>query len=121
MARIPEETARAPSARPRLRGAPLPRHHHHSPGSPRSYSGRAPDTDSAVAAALEVPMPEERRDVLRSEGGVLLDRLLATRARRKAAYEVAIGEYLAAMTVGNRTLTFGHVSLGDYARERLGI
>jgi hypothetical protein len=25
------------------------------------------------------------------------------------------------MAVGNRTLTFGHVSLGDYARERLGI
>jgi len=86
-----------------------------------SPAGHDPDTDSAVAAALEVPMPEERRDVLRSEGGVLLDRLLATRARRKAAYEVAIGEYLAAMTVGNRTLTFGHVSLGDYARERLGI
>ena len=57
----------------------------------------------------------------RNVSGVLLDRLLATRARRKAAYEVAIGEYLAVMAVGNRTLTFGYVSLGDYARERLGI
>ena len=86
-----------------------------------SPAGHDPDTDSALAAAFEVPMPEERRDVLRSEAGAFLDRLLATRARRKAAYEVAIGEYLAAMAVGNRTLTFGHVSLGDYARERLGI
>src|SRR5262249_35449858 len=80
-----------------------------------------PDAESALAAALEAPMPEERRDVLRSEAGVLLDRLLATRARRKAAYEVAISEYLAAMSVGTRTMTFGHVSIGDYARERLGL
>jgi hypothetical protein len=86
-----------------------------------SPAGHDPGADSALVAALEVPMPEERRDVLRSDSGVLLDRLLATRARRKAAYEVAIGEYLAAMAVGNRMLTFGHVSLGDYARERLGI
>src|SRR5438067_1352648 len=86
-----------------------------------SPAGHDPGTDSALAAVLEAPMPEERHDVLRSEAGVLLDRLLATRARRKAAYEVAIGEYLAAMAVGSRTLTFGHVSLGDYARERLGI
>src|SRR5207248_10649455 len=80
-----------------------------------------PDSDSALVAAFEAPMPEERRDLLRSEAGVLLDRLLATRARRKAAYDVAIGEYLAAMSVGDRTLTFGYVGIGDYARERLGL
>jgi len=80
-----------------------------------------PDVESALVAVLEAPMPEERRDVRRSEAGILLDRLLATRARRKAAYEVAIGECLAAMSVGTRTLTFGHVSIGDYARERLGL
>src|SRR5438067_5506307 len=59
-----------------------------------------PDADSALVAALEAPMAEERRDVGRSEAGVLLDGVLATRARRKAAYDVAIGEYLAAMSVG---------------------
>ena len=80
-----------------------------------------PDADSALVAALEAPMAEERRDVRRSEAGVLLDGVLATRARRKGAYDVAIGEYLAAMSVGARTLTFGYVSIGDYARERLGL
>ena len=87
----------------------------------QAYATPAGDLDSALVAALEVPMKGERRDVERSDSGVLLDRLLVTRARRKAAYDVAIGECLAAMAVGNRTLTFGYVSLGDYARERVGI
>src|SRR5512144_2629792 len=83
--------------------------------------GGHPDVDASLVSALELPMPQERKDVLCSEAGILLDRLLAQRARRRGALDVAIGEYLAALAVGSRAMTFGYAGIGDYARERLGI
>src|SRR5919201_6368116 len=78
-------------------------------------------SDAEVAAAVDLPMPHERRGVLRSEAAILLDRLLAMRARKRGAIDVAIGEYLRMMAIGDRTLTFGYAGIGDYARERLGL
>ena len=47
--------------------------------------------------------------------------LLANSARVEAALELAIGEGLAALTIGERLISLGFSSLGDYARELLGI
>src|SRR5919201_3530267 len=99
---------------------------------PRCYAGRMSEafvqpqrdesaSDAAVAAAIDVPMPHERPGVLRSEAAILLDRLLVARARKRGAVDVAIGEYLRMMAIGDRTLTFGYAGIGDYARERLGL
>jgi hypothetical protein len=66
-------------------------------------------------------MPHERKSVLRDEAAALLDRLLTRRARRRGAVEVAIGEYLAMLRVGDRTMRLGYAGIGDYAREILGI
>jgi len=74
-----------------------------------------------VAAAIDLPFPHQRRGVLRSEAAMLLDRLLTIRARKSGAIDVALGEYLRMMAIGDRTLTFGYAGIGDYARERLGL
>ena len=76
---------------------------------------------AAAAWSLTPPAPHERADVLRSESGILLDRLLTRVARGRAAVDIAIGEGLLAMSDGHRTMRFGHAGIGDYARERLGI
>lgn len=49
------------------------------------------------------------------------ERLLAFSARAEGAYELAIGDGLAALTVGDRLMRLGYSNLGDYAREVLGI
>src|SRR5438445_6772074 len=76
---------------------------------------------AAAAWVLEPPAPHERRHVLRSEAGILLDRLLTRCARGRGALDVAIGEGLAALGTGDRVLRLGYSGIGDYARERLGI
>jgi len=76
---------------------------------------------AAAANALEPPMPHERKWVLRSEAGILLDRLLVRCARGHGALDVAIGEGLAALAAGERVIRLGFSGIGDYARERLGI
>jgi len=84
----------------------------------------APLTLDAIASAawvLEPPMPHERKWVLRSEAGVLIDKLLARCARGRGALDVAIGEGLAAMAVGDRVVQLGFSGIGDYAREELDI
>lgn len=70
---------------------------------------------------LEPPPADERRHVLREEAALLLDRLLVRVARGHGAIDVAIGETLAALSVGDRILRLGYSSVGDYARERVGI
>lgn len=70
---------------------------------------------------LEPPPADERAYVLREEAGLLLDRLLVRVARGRGAIEVAMGEALAALAVGDRTLQLGYRSVGDYARERLDV
>jgi hypothetical protein len=74
-----------------------------------------------LESAIELPMPHERKEVLRDEAAMLLDRLLAGRARRRGAIEVAIGHHLAALRVGDRSMRLGYAGVGDYAREVLGI
>ena len=59
--------------------------------------------------------------MLRSEAGVLLDKLLSRCARGRGALDVAIGEGLAAMAVGDRVVRLGFSGIGDYAFEDLGI
>ncbi len=66
-------------------------------------------------------MPHERRSVLRAEAAERVDGLLARVARGRGALEVAMGEALAALAEGDRTLRLGYSGIGDYARERLGI
>ena len=76
---------------------------------------------SSVARTLEPVMPHERRSVLRDEAALLLDGLLVRVARGRGAIDLALGDGLASLTVGDRLLRLGFSSLGDYARERLGI
>jgi hypothetical protein len=74
----------------------------------------------ARAAQLAPVPPHERaggRD--RGEAALVVDRLLVRVARSRGALDVAIGERLAALALGDRTLRLGFASLGDYAREKL--
>ena len=73
------------------------------------------------ALALEPPWAHERRNVLRDEAALLLDRLLVRVARGQGALDVAIGAGLDALDAGDRALRLGYSSIRDYARERLGI
>jgi hypothetical protein len=70
---------------------------------------------------LRPPPRDELAHLLRDEAGLLLDRLLVRVARGHGALDVAIGEGLAALAVGDRALQLGYSSIGDYARERFGI
>jgi hypothetical protein len=79
------------------------------------------DAIAAEAWALAPPAPHERKWVLRSEAGLLLDKLLSRCARGRGALDVAIGEGLAAMAVGDRVVRLGLSGIGDYAIEELGI
>ena len=89
--------------------------------------GSAPFAESALEAlaarafALRPPWSHERRSVLRSDAAVLLDRLLTRVARSRGALDVAVGERLAALAVGDRVLRLGFSGIGDYGRERLGM
>jgi hypothetical protein len=88
---------------------------------PAAPSDDALKAIASVAWTLEPPMPHERKHVLRSEAGILLDGLLVRCARGRGALDVAIGEGLAALAVGDRAMDLGHSGIGDYAREELGI
>lgn len=76
---------------------------------------------SAHAWALELPTPRERRSVLRHDAAELIDGLLVRVARSQGAVDLAIGDGLAALSRGPGVLALGFSSVGDYARERLGI
>ena len=93
-----------------------------------SVSGSAaipafPDLDALAAEAWTLePVPaNERAWLLRDEAAALLDGLLVRVARGRGALDVALGEWLCALGVGDRVLRLGFSGLGDYARERLGI
>src|SRR5512136_261057 len=76
---------------------------------------------AAVAERLPPPHPHERRHLLRDEAALMVDRLLVRVARGSGALDVALGEALDGLSVGDRLLRLGFSGLGDYARERLGI
>jgi hypothetical protein len=79
------------------------------------------DALAVEAWTLEPVPPHERKGLLRDEAALLLDGLLVRFARGRGALDVALGEGLAALSVGDRVLRLGFSCLGDYARERLGI
>ena len=79
------------------------------------------DALSSVARTLEPVPPHERRGVQREEAALLLDGLLVRVARGRGALDLAVGDGLASLTVGDRLLRLGFSGLGDYARERLGL
>src|SRR3954467_2830760 len=79
------------------------------------------DAIASAAWVLEPPMPHERKWVLRSEAGILIDKLLARCARGRGALDVAIGDGLAAMAVGDRVIRPRFSGIGDYARAELDI
>ena len=76
---------------------------------------------SSVARTLEPTPDNERKWVLRDEAAFLLDNLLFRVARGRGALDLAIGDGLATLMVGDRLLRLGFSCLGDYARERLGL
>ena len=73
----------------------------------------------AIASAIEPPMPHERSGIRRGEAGALLLRLLIRYARSIGALDVALGQGLAALSIGDRLAQLGYAKRGDYARERL--
>lgn len=92
--------------------------------SPDEHASRLPAPPAWLVEecrVLELPPPDERPYVLREETAILLDRLLVRVARGRGAIDVALGEGLAALALGDRTLQLGYRSIGDYARERLDL
>ena len=79
------------------------------------------DALAKVAAMLEWPLPRERDEAVCAEAARVVDRLLAPIARGRGALDVAIGEGLDLLSMGDRVLRLGYSGIGDYARERLGI
>lgn len=79
------------------------------------------DDLAAVGWTLDPVPTYERRGLLRDECASLLDGLLVRVARGTGALDVAIGDALASLSIGDRALRLGFSSVGDYARERLGI
>ncbi|MGA8891083.1 MAG: HNH endonuclease signature motif containing protein [Anaeromyxobacteraceae bacterium] len=67
---------------------------------------------------LEAPWDESG---IGGGGAVRVDRLLVRVARGHGAIDVALGECLAALGNGDRTLRLVFAGLGDYAREVLGM
>ncbi len=70
---------------------------------------------------LEWPLPRERDESVCHEAVRAVEALLVRVGRCQGALDVAIGEGLAALGTGDRALRLGWASIGDYARERLGI
>jgi len=82
----------------------------------------ASDLDAIAAEAWALEFPSSRRRGLRChEAAVQVERLLTRFARGRGALDVAIGEGLLALGIGDRALRLGYCGIGDYARERLGI
>ncbi|HEX8908021.1 MAG TPA: hypothetical protein VF805_02395 [Anaeromyxobacteraceae bacterium] len=75
----------------------------------------------AVEEQVRPLQPCPRQGLLRDEAATLLDRLLTRVAHSRGALDVAVGERLAALAVGDRTLRLTFSGIGDYAREQLGM
>jgi hypothetical protein len=75
---------------------------------------------SSIARHLE-PVRPDRNDPFREQAAYLVDGLLVRLARGRSALDLAIGDGLASLAVGDRALRLCFSGIGDYARERLGI
>lgn len=76
-----------------------------------------------AAREIEIPALDPGGSLGRFDGeaALLVDGLLTRVARGRGALDVAVGERLADLAVGEHVLRLGYSSLGDYAREALGI
>src|SRR5256885_6951227 len=72
-----------------------------------------------AAALLEYPLSRERDEATCRYAAHVIDALLVRVARGRGALDVAIGDGLEA--VAARKMQLGYSTLGDYAREKLGI
>jgi len=77
------------------------------------------DALGKAAAILEYPLPRERDDATCQLAARAIDALLVRVAKGRGAVDVAIGEGLEAMAP--RKMQLGFATIGDYAREKLGI
>jgi len=67
------------------------------------------------------PLPREPDEAVCQQAARVIDALLVRVARGRGAIDVAIGEALDELTVGDRKSRLGYSNIGDYAREVLGI
>ena len=79
------------------------------------------DALAEVALMFPWPMRRERDESVGHQAAWLVDAVLAPLSRGRGAVEIAIGEGLAALSVGDRVLHLGYSNAWDYAREVLGI
>jgi hypothetical protein len=77
------------------------------------------DALGKAAAILEYPIPRERDEATCHQAALVVDALLVRVARARGALEVAIGDGLEAL--GSRKMRLGFSTIGDYAREKLGM
>jgi len=76
---------------------------------------------ASAASLLGWPLPRVRNEGERFALVRSIESLLVLVGRGHGAIDVAIGERLDAMSVGDRTLVFGHAGIGDYSREEHGM
>jgi hypothetical protein len=96
------------------------------PGTAASSTSPEPAVPSQILPAPGVPdpvPPQLLREILLAgdTDTDAFERTVAHVARTSGALDVAIGEGLAAMCLGDRLMSLGFSSLRDYAREVLGI
>src|SRR5438270_8147046 len=76
----------------------------------------------SIASVLEWPMPRTRDERLCWEFARVIDGLLTNVARGHGAVEIAIGECLEALSIGDRVFEVGgYCNVPDCARERYGM
>jgi hypothetical protein len=77
---------------------------------------------ASAASLLEWPLPRVRNEVERLALVRGIESVLVLVARGHGAIDVAIGERLDALSIGDRTLVLGYAGIGDYARRwELGV
>src|SRR5438552_16630241 len=76
---------------------------------------------AGLAFRLPWPLPRIRSELYCSELVRSVDTLLVRVGRGRGALDVAIGERLDALGIGDRILCLGYATVGDYAREEHGI
>jgi hypothetical protein len=91
----------------------------HVPLDPLADMPDAARLDALAEVALMFPWPlgRDRDPAVGHQVAYLIDKVLAPLSRGRGALEIAIGEGLAALAVGDRVVKLGYSNIGDYARE----
>jgi len=79
------------------------------------------ELDAIAREAWAIELPVQRRGLLRDQAAKHVDGLLSRCARGRGALDVAIGEGLLALCIGDRLMRLGYAGIGDYSREQLGM